>query len=200
MLPTADVVNSVIFAGGVAQALAGGVVWAQMGTIGVAATTEIGSRLGQLRPDVMFVDAPVSGSKGPAEAGQLLLCGVRQAEVANRLHVSRETVRRWAGKVGEGGLDALKNAPRLGRPAGLDAQQRETLAHLLQQGGMAHGFATDSWSLNRVRQLIERQFGRSYSEVQVWRILGALGWSHQPPAPGVRRSKRRQTREWMQKR
>ena len=66
MLPTADVVNSVIFAGGVAQALAEGAVWAQMGTIGLAATTEIDSRLGQLRPDVMFVDAPVSGSKGPA--------------------------------------------------------------------------------------------------------------------------------------
>ena len=73
MLPTADVVNSVIFAGGVAQALAEGAVWAQMGTIGLAATTEIGSRLGQLRPDVLFVDAPVSGSKGPAEAGQLLI-------------------------------------------------------------------------------------------------------------------------------
>jgi 3-hydroxyisobutyrate dehydrogenase len=73
MLPTADVVNSVIFAGGVAQALAEGAVWAQLGTIGLAATTEIGSRLGQLRPDVMFVDAPVSGRKGPAEAGQPLI-------------------------------------------------------------------------------------------------------------------------------
>ena len=34
MLPTADVVNSVIFAGGVVEALAEGAVWAQMGTIG----------------------------------------------------------------------------------------------------------------------------------------------------------------------
>jgi 3-hydroxyisobutyrate dehydrogenase and related beta-hydroxyacid dehydrogenases len=63
----------VIFAGGVVEALAEGAVWAQMGTIGLTATTEIGSRLGQLRPDVLFVDAPVSGSKGPAEAGQLLI-------------------------------------------------------------------------------------------------------------------------------
>jgi 3-hydroxyisobutyrate dehydrogenase len=73
ILPTADVVNSVIFAGGVVEALAEGAVWAQVGTIGLAATTAIGSQLGQLRPDVMFVDAPVSGSKGPAEAGQLLI-------------------------------------------------------------------------------------------------------------------------------
>jgi hypothetical protein len=73
MPPTADLVNSVIFAGGVAQALADGAVWVQMGTIGLKATTEIGSRLGQLRPDVMFVDAPVSGSKGPAQSSELLI-------------------------------------------------------------------------------------------------------------------------------
>ena len=52
-----------------------------------------------------------------------------------------------------------------------------------------------------VRQLIERQFGRRYSDVQVWRILGSLGWSHQQPAISARRSsKSRMTREWMQKR
>ncbi len=134
------------------------------------------------------------------QAGQLLLRGVRQSEVANRLRVSRETVRRWADKIGAGGIDALRNAPRLGRPAGLGSAQRHELSQLLQQGAMAQGFASDGWSLTRVRQLIERQFGRRYSDVQVWRILGSLGWSHEQPAPGARRSsKRRATREWMQK-
>jgi 3-hydroxyisobutyrate dehydrogenase len=44
-----------------------------MGTIGEAASADIARRLGSLRPDVLFVDAPVSGSKGPAEQGQLLI-------------------------------------------------------------------------------------------------------------------------------
>jgi 3-hydroxyisobutyrate dehydrogenase len=70
MLPTAEVVDSVIFEGGAAEAFAPGAVWAQMGTIGVTATAEFAARL---RPDVLFVDAPVSGSKGPAETGQLLI-------------------------------------------------------------------------------------------------------------------------------
>jgi 3-hydroxyisobutyrate dehydrogenase len=73
MLPTADAVESVIFDGGVADAFADGGVWAQMGTIGVEATRRIGDRLAAQRPGVMFVDAPVSGSKGPAEQGQLLI-------------------------------------------------------------------------------------------------------------------------------
>ena len=58
---------------GVAETLPRGAAWAQMGTIGLAETTAISGRLGEMRPDVMFVDAPVSGSKGPAEAGQLLI-------------------------------------------------------------------------------------------------------------------------------
>ena len=137
------------------------------------------------------------------QAGELLQQGMRQSEVASQLRVSRETVRRWAGKMGEGGLDALKNAPRLGRPAGLDAAQRQHLTLLLQQGGVAQGFPGDDWSLSRVRQLIYLQFGRSYSEVQVWRILGALGWSHRQSQPSAQpdaeaqRNQRRLTREWM---
>ena len=136
------------------------------------------------------------------QAGQLLLRGMRQSEVASRLQVSRETVRRWADKVGEGGLDALRNAPHLGRPSGLSLGQRQELGLLLQQGAVAQGFASEGWSLHRVGLLIEQRFGRRYSDVQVWRILGGLGWSHQQPAAGagVRRSKHRLTREWMQKR
>ena len=43
MLPTAEVVTAVVFDGGVAEALARGAVWAQMGTIGLTATAEIGA-------------------------------------------------------------------------------------------------------------------------------------------------------------
>ncbi len=34
-----------------------------------------GAAVGARRPDVLFVDAPVSGSKGPAETGELLVLG-----------------------------------------------------------------------------------------------------------------------------
>jgi 3-hydroxyisobutyrate dehydrogenase len=105
MLPTPDVVHDVIFDGGVAGEFADGAVWAQMGTIGVAATADIASRLGLLRPDVMFVDAPVSGSKGPAENGQLLILasGPSGAEAITGpvfSAIGRKTV--WLGEAGQG--------------------------------------------------------------------------------------------------
>ena len=110
MLPTADAVESVIFDGGVADAFADGCVWAQMGTIGVEATRRIRDRLAAQRPSVMFVDAPVSGSKGPAEQGQLLILASGPAAAADRVSpvfdiLGRKTV--WLGEAGQGSLVKL---------------------------------------------------------------------------------------------
>jgi 3-hydroxyisobutyrate dehydrogenase len=142
MLPTAATVQSVMFADGVAQRLPDGVVWAQMGTIGVEATIGLADRLRQLRPDALFVDAPVSGSKGPAETGQLLILASGPPEAEEVLApvfdaVGRKTT--WLGPAGQGSrmklvvnsylcflvegvAEALELAARLGiDPAALDA-------------------------------------------------------------------------------
>jgi 3-hydroxyisobutyrate dehydrogenase len=105
MLPTADAVESVFFDGGAADALADGSVWAQMGTIGVEATLRVRDRLAARRPGVVFVDAPVSGSKGPAEQGQLLILASGPATAADALRpvfdvIGRKTV--WLAEVGQG--------------------------------------------------------------------------------------------------
>jgi 3-hydroxyisobutyrate dehydrogenase len=50
-----------------------GSIWLQMSTIGVDGTERAMTLAQQLRPDVVFVDAPVSGSKAPAEQGKLLI-------------------------------------------------------------------------------------------------------------------------------
>ena len=105
MLPTAAVVNSVIFGEGVADALPDGCVWAQMGTIGVPETLSIRDQLAAHRPGVLFVDAPVSGSKGPAEQGQPLILAsgpATAAEVTGPVFdvIGRKTV--WLGEAGRG--------------------------------------------------------------------------------------------------
>jgi 3-hydroxyisobutyrate dehydrogenase len=110
MLPTDDAVESVIFNGGVADAFADGCVWAQMGTIGIESTLRIRDRLAAQRPSVIFVDAPVSGSKGPAEQGQLLILASGPAAAADRIDpvfdiLGRKTV--WLGQVGQGSVVKL---------------------------------------------------------------------------------------------
>jgi 3-hydroxyisobutyrate dehydrogenase len=105
MLPTADAVEAVMFDDGAAGAFADGCVWAQMGTIGVETTLRIGERLASKRPGVMFVDAPVSGSKGPAQQGQLLILASGPPAAADALRpvfdvLGRKTV--WLGQAGQG--------------------------------------------------------------------------------------------------
>ncbi len=51
-------------------ALAPGAIWVQMSTIGTG-IEEVVSLVGVERPDIVLLDAPVSGSKVPAEQGQL---------------------------------------------------------------------------------------------------------------------------------
>jgi 3-hydroxyisobutyrate dehydrogenase len=105
MLPTAAVVDSVVFGEGVADAFPEGCVWAQMGTIGIAETAAIRDQMAARRPGVAFVDAPVSGSKGPAEQGQLLILASGPAAAANTVGpvfdvIGRKTV--WLGEAGRG--------------------------------------------------------------------------------------------------
>jgi 3-hydroxyisobutyrate dehydrogenase len=105
MLPTEAATEAVVFDGGVAEAFAAGAVWAQMGTIGAEATTRFSERLGQLRRDVLYVDAPVSGSKGPADTGQLLILASGPPAAESLVHpafaaIGRKTV--WLGQVGQG--------------------------------------------------------------------------------------------------
>jgi 3-hydroxyisobutyrate dehydrogenase len=184
MLPTAEVIESVIFADGVTEALAPGAVWAQMGTIGVPATTDIGRRLGQSRPDVMFVDAPVSGSKGPAEAGQLLILASGPAAAAKAVRpafsaIGRKTV--WLGEAGQGSrmklvvnaymsiliegvAEAMELASRLGiddaklaeciEGGPLDAPIADAKLHKMERGDFAPEFPLE-WALKDVDLAIE---------------------------------------------
>jgi 3-hydroxyisobutyrate dehydrogenase len=73
MVTDADAVLSVARDQGMLAAMAPGAVWAQMSTIGVAGTDRVAAMAGAARPDVMLLDAPVSGSKDPAERGQLTI-------------------------------------------------------------------------------------------------------------------------------
>ncbi|HZA45090.1 MAG TPA: NAD(P)-dependent oxidoreductase [Rubrobacter sp.] len=102
MLPDADVIEEVI-GDGVLPALAESGVWLQMSTVG----EEGNERLARLATEggVAYVDAPVLGTKGPAEEGQLVVLASGPEEVRERCEsvfaaLGSKTV--WIGEAGEG--------------------------------------------------------------------------------------------------
>jgi 3-hydroxyisobutyrate dehydrogenase len=190
MLPTADAVESVIFDGQLAEAFAEGAVWAQMGTIGVEATLRIRDRLATQRPGVMFVDAPVSGSKGPAEQGQLLILAAGPAAAADAVRpafdvIGRKTV--WLGDAGrgsqmklvvnaylsiliEGVAETMELADRLGidhqqlaeviEGGPLDAPLADAKFHKMDRGDFAAEFPLE-WALKDVDLVIGAAGGQA---------------------------------------
>jgi 3-hydroxyisobutyrate dehydrogenase len=105
MLPTAAVLESVMLEQKVLDAMRPNSVWAQMGTIGVAGTDRIVTQTAKRRPDVDFVDAPVSGTRGPARNGQLTILASGPDRDRAVVQVVFETLGQkvmWLGRAGMG--------------------------------------------------------------------------------------------------
>ena len=114
-------------------------------------------------------------------AGRMLLAGKTPAEAAHAVGVARQTVYTWKARLDEGGMDALRAMPTRGRPARLDDGQLQALGRTLLDKPTEHGFGTELWTLKRVGVLIERLYDVKFSQTQIWRILGGLGFSVQKP-------------------
>jgi len=132
------------------------------------------------RGEVMAVKMD-EAAKRRVRAGRLLLKDKPPAEVAKLVGAPRQTVYRWLAVLREEGIDGLREMSKGGRPSLMTAEQVAELRELLLAGPIASGYGTDLWTLKRVRLLIEKRFGIRYSDVNVWRILGAMGFSSQKP-------------------
>ncbi len=114
MVTDADVVLSIAQDLGMLAALAPGAVWVQMSTIGVAGIERVKALVDAERPDVILIDAPVSGSKEPAENGQLTIFASGPDATGPRLEalfdaLGQRTI--WVGPVGTGSrLKLVANA------------------------------------------------------------------------------------------
>jgi 3-hydroxyisobutyrate dehydrogenase len=105
MLPTAEITTDVMFSGQAIDAMPPKSIWVQMATIGAEATERLATETVGQRPDVTFVDAPVSGSREPAEKGQLLILASGPPSDASLLQpvfaaLGRATL--WLGPAGAG--------------------------------------------------------------------------------------------------
>lgn len=134
------------------------------------------------------------------KAGRLFGQGQSQADVARELGVSRQTASRWHHAWTSGGTAALRGAGRTGRRCQLSGDALRRLAALLLEGAQAHGYDTDLWTLERIAELVDRQFGVSYHPGHVWKLLGGLGWSCQRPERRARERNEASIRRWLRRR
>jgi 3-hydroxyisobutyrate dehydrogenase len=112
MVTDADAVISIASDQGMLAALAPGTIWVQMSTIGVEGIERVAALVDAERPDVILLDSPVSGSKVPAEQGQLTIFASGPEEARSRVGPLFEALGQrtiWVGAVGAGSRLKLVN-------------------------------------------------------------------------------------------
>jgi 3-hydroxyisobutyrate dehydrogenase len=192
MVTNADAVVSIAGEQGMLEALAPDAIWAQMSTIGVAGIDRVAAMVDEKRPDVTLLDAPVSGSKDPAEQGQLIIFASGPEEARSRVAplfdaVGQRTI--WAGPAGAGtrlklvnntwlafGAEAVAASVALGRRLGLDT---ETLSAALQGGPLV-----SPWQAAKLARIsrgdYSAQFGLSLALKDVHLALQAAAGDRLP--------------------
>lgn len=135
-----------------------------------------------------------------AEAVRLLEAGeMKQVEIARYLGVTEAAVSKWKKQLAEGGASALRLRKSSGRPAKLDQSAKQKLIEELEKGALVAGFPTEQWTQARVKKVIEREFGVSYHQNYISRLLAELGWSVQKPEGRAIERDEELIRAWLSK-
>jgi 3-hydroxyisobutyrate dehydrogenase len=171
MVPDADAVVATARDEGMLAALAPGSIWVQMSTIGVAGIERVAALVEQERPDVTLVDAPVSGSKGPAEHGELTIFASGPDAVRERVTplfdaLGQQTL--WVGPAGTGtrvkvvnntwlafSAEAVDVSVALAARLGLDTQ---TIIDALEAGPLV-----SPWQSAKLERVVKGDFSAQFA-------------------------------------
>jgi len=110
-----------------------------------------------------------------------------QAEIARELGVTKVAVHYWHRAWKENGKEALYKK-KSGPEGQVGEKEKAKIERALLKGPEAAGYATDLWTLARIRKLIKEKTGVAYGQTQVWRLIRTMGYSYQKP---MRRAKER---------
>jgi 3-hydroxyisobutyrate dehydrogenase len=171
MVTDANVVISIAQDQGMLAALAPGAVWVQMSTIGVAGIERVAALVGAERPDVTLIDAPVSGSKDPAEQGELTIFASGPEDVRSRVSplldaLGHRTI--WVGPVGAGSrlklvanawlalaAEAVNTSVALAHRLGLET---ETVVN-----GLSGGPLVSPWQAAKLQRIAQGDFSAQFA-------------------------------------
>jgi len=117
-------------------------------------------------------------------------------DIAEALGVSRAAVSQWLSAAAEGGPGVLRSRLHPGPAGKLLPGQKELIADFLWHGAEAYGFRGDVWTCDRLRQVIQEEFGVTYHKHHVARILKDIGWTPQVPITRAIQRNEKEIQRW----
>ena len=115
------------------------------------------------------------------KAGKLFQKGCVQAEVARTLRVTPAAVNQWHIVWRMEGLSGLKSKGHPGIRTALTREKAQKVKRAILKGPRSFGYATDLWTLERIKAVAKKQAGLSFGTTRVWQMVIALGFSCQKP-------------------
>lgn len=117
-------------------------------------------------------------------------------EVARIVDVTRSAVQKWQATARSKGRKGLKAKPHPGPKPRLSRQQCRQLLRILRRGASHAGYLTDLWTCERVREVIQQEFGVTYHPAHVWKLLTKHRWSCQKPEQRAREADDGEIERW----
>jgi transposase len=107
--------------------------------------------------------------------------GFSVAQIATIYECGEATVRQWLGRFEAGGVEALRDLPRSGRPRKADAAAREQIRRTLEQTPAAVGYGFGCWSVVTLCGHLAERLGLVLSRATVRRVLLGLEYRWRRP-------------------
>jgi len=132
-------------------------------------------------------------------AGQDLLIGMKQCDVAKKYNVDKSNVSRWKNKLKAEGLNGLmQSSIKRGAKSKLSNEQRNKLKEIIITGSKEYGFDNELWTLDRIVHVIKEEFGVTYHPGRVWHILKNMGFTWQKPKYSAIQKDHDKVNEWLE--
>jgi len=132
------------------------------------------------------------------EGYRMLGARISKAEISRKLGVDYTTVVRWEERRARRGTSSWRDDKIPGRTPRLTREQLGEVKKILVKGPRAYGFESDLWTLKRVAEVINDEFGIDYSISNVWNVLRDLGFSPQVPQIRAMERDEKWIHEWVE--
>ena len=96
--------------------------------------------------------------------------------------VHSRTIRTWARRYRESGVDGLRDRPKGHNPAKLDAEKRATIERWLSEGVDARGEPTH-WTIAKLVSTVAAEFGITVGKTPLWLAIRGMGFRPLVPRP-----------------
>jgi transposase len=106
--------------------------------------------------------------------------GRRPKELEDIYETSFKSICNWVNKLNKGGVEALIDKEKSGRPPKLTSEQRLSIKEVVigQEPGN-YGYNSSTWTGLLLIDFIQKQYGISFKKAQIYNILADLGLSFQ---------------------